>query len=423
MTETSMPVPAPATPRGPETPSPTTSVSRAPHQIWRRVRGLLLAALLLVAAGITFAALTSDGAHGRLDPRSPDPTGSRAVAELLRDRGVTVDVVTTLDEATAAAGPDTTLLVAGPNVLTAYQRHILRAATGDSSGRTVLVAPGRSSVGTLAPGTHADSAGPVTSRPADCDLPAARSAGTADTGGFRYRTDTHDAVACYPADGLPTFLVLPEHGTGDTVLLGSPDLLHNDRLDQQGNASLALQTLGSRPHLVWYLPSLSDPSAMEDPGDGSGSGDDGAAGGSGFLDLVPSGWLWGTLQLALAAVLAAIWRARRLGPLVTEQLPVAVRASESTEGRARLYRKTNARDRAAETLRSATRDRLAPLVGVPIRDAQSPEVLIPAVSACLGTPSDSDAAALLFGPAPADDAALVLLTDQLDALEREVRTS
>ncbi|MER7035461.1 DUF4350 domain-containing protein, partial [Streptomyces albidoflavus] len=44
-------------------------------------------------------------------------------------------------------------------------------------------------------------------------------------------------------------------------------------------------------------------------------------------------------------------------------------------------------------------------------------------SACLGTPSDSDAAALLFGPAPADDAALVLLTDQLDALEREVRTS
>ncbi|NEA19401.1 DUF4350 domain-containing protein [Streptomyces halstedii] len=420
MTETS--VPAPAAPRGPETPSPATSVSRAPHQIWQRVRGLLLAALLLAVAGITFAALTSGGAHGRLDPRSPDPAGSRAVAELLKDRGVTVDVATTLDEATAAAGPDTTLLVAGPNVLTAYQRHVLRAATGDSSGRTVLVAPGRSSVGALAPGTHADSPGPVASRPADCDLPAARSAGTADTGGFRYRTDAHDAIACYPADGLPTFLVLPEHGTGDTVLLGSPDLLHNDRLDQQGNASLALQTLGSRPHLVWYLPSLSDPSAM-DSGDGSGSGDDGAAGGSGFLDLVPSGWLWGTLQLALAAVLAAIWRARRLGPLVTERLPVAVRASESTEGRARLYRKTNARDRAAETLRSATRDRLAPLVGVAVRDAQSPEVLLPAVSACLGTPSDSDAAALLFGPAPADDAALVLLTDQLDALEREVRTS
>ncbi|AWL38784.1 MULTISPECIES: DUF4350 domain-containing protein [unclassified Streptomyces] len=422
MTETSVPAPAPATPLGPETPSPATSVSRAPHQIWRRVRGLLLAALLLAVAGITFAALTSGGAHGRLDPRSPDPSGSRAVAELLKDRGVTVDVATTLDEATAAAGPDTTLLVAGPNVLTAYQRHVLRAATGDSSGRTVLVAPGRSSVGALAPGTHADSAGPVASRPADCDLPAARSAGTADTGGFRYRTDAHDAIACYPADGLPTFLVLPEHGTGDTVLLGSPDLLHNDRLDQQGNASLALQTLGSRPHLVWYLPSLSDPSAMGS-GDGSGSGDDGTAGESGFLDLVPSGWLWGTLQLALAAVLAAIWRARRLGPLVTERLPVAVRASESTEGRARLYRKTNARDRAAETLRSATRDRLAPLVGVAVRDAQSPEVLLPAVSVCLGTSSDSNAAALLFGPAPADDATLVLLTDQLDALEREVRTS
>lgn len=136
----------------------------------------------------------------------------------------------------------------------------------------------------------------------------------------------------------------------------------------------------------------------------------------------PAGWLWGTLQLVLAAVLATIWRARRLGPLVTEHLPVAIRASESTEGRARLNRKANTRDRAAASLRRATRTRVAPLVGVSPRDAHSAAVLLPALSARLGHAHGS-VSDLLFGPAPSEDAALVLLADQLDSLEREVRTS
>lgn len=149
---------------------------------------------------------------------------------------------------------------------------------------------------------------------------------------------------------------------------------------------------------------------------------DEAGGENGLISLIPPGWLWGTLQLALAAALAAIWRGRRFGPLVTEQLPVAIRASESTEGRARLYRSADARDRAAAALRADTRHRIAPLLGMSAQDADSPAVLLPAVAARLGTPG-SDPYALLFGPAPADDAALVLLTDQLDALEREVRIS
>ncbi|MFD4035438.1 DUF4350 domain-containing protein [Streptomyces sp. NPDC058637] len=402
-----------------------TSTSRTPRQVWQRAQGLLLAVLVLVVAGITMAAVNSGGQHSRLDPRSADPYGSRAVAELLKDRGVSVDVVTTLDAAVGATGPDTTLLVAGPNVLTAYQRLHLRSATDISAGRTVLLAPDAPAVDLLAPGANAEPSVRVAARPARCELPAARTAGTADTGGIRYSTDVRGAIACYPHDGLPSLLVLPGHATGDTVLLGSPDVLYNDRLDQQGNASLALQLLGSRPHLVWYLPSLTDPSATEGNPAGEG-GDDGGGeeteGESGFIDLIPSGWLWGALQLTLAAVLAAIWRAPRLGPLVTERLPVAIRASESTEGRARLYRKANARDRAATTLRSATRVRIAPLLGVSPRDAHFPEVLLPAVSARLTAP-DGELPTLLFGPAPADDAALVLLTARLDALEREVRTS
>ncbi|MFJ8887396.1 DUF4350 domain-containing protein [Streptomyces sp. NPDC102402] len=404
---------------------PTTSEARTPHQVWVRVRGLLLAVLVLLVAGVAFAAVRSDGRHGRLDPRSADPQGSRAVAELLKDRGVSVDVVTTLGEAAAATGHDTTLLVTGPDMLTAHQQRRLHTTAAGSAGRTVLIAPGEPSLGRLAPGVRPESRGPVTARPPHCALPAARAAGTTDMGGIHYAADEREAIACYPADGLASLLVLPGHAAGDTVLLGSPDILYNDRLDQQGNASLGLQLLGSHPHLVWYLPSLDDPSAA---GGGTGtadrddSGDDDAGTESDFIGLIPSGWLWATLQLALAAVLAAVWRGRRLGPLVTERLPVAIRASESTEGRARLYRKADARDRAASALRSATRNRISPLLGVSPRDTDSPAVLLPAVSARLGAPG-GDFGTLLFGPAPADDAALVLLTEQLDALEREVRTS
>ncbi|MEV0489740.1 DUF4350 domain-containing protein [Streptomyces atratus] len=402
---------------------PPSSVSPTPRQVWTRTRGLVLALLLLITAGIVLATARSGAQHGRLDPRSADQHGSRAVAELLKDRGVSVRVAATLDEATAAVGPDTTLLVTAPDLLTPRQQRELRAATADSAGRTVLLAAGPPSAGTLAPGVRATYAGPVAPRAPHCLLPGAHSAGTADTGGFHYTADGLETLACYPSGGLPTLLLVQEQGTGDTVLLGSVNFLYNSRLDSQGNASLALQLLGSRPHLVWYLPSLADPSATGNGGDSDDStGSDDADNGRSFTDLIPSGWLWGTLQLAVAAVLAAIWRARRLGPLVTERLPVAIRASESTEGRARLYRKANARDRAASSLRSVTRTRIAPLLGVSPRDAHSPAVLLPAVSARLSS-TETGLDTVLFGTAPSDDAALVRLADQLDTLEREVRTS
>ncbi|MEV6963334.1 DUF4350 domain-containing protein [Streptomyces sp. NPDC051207] len=389
---------------------PSTSASPTARQVWTRARGVALAVVLLLAAAVALAVLRSDAHRGELDPRSADPRGSRAVAELLADRGVTTRVVTTLDQARRAVAPDTTLLVTEPDLLTEHQQDRLRSSFAGASGRTVLVAPGGASVERLAPGVTAD---PATSFDSTldpgCSLPAARRAGSADTGGVRYTTTHTDADACYPSEGLATLLRIPDTtADGDTVVLGAPDILLNDRLDDEGNASLALQLLGSRPHLVWYLPSLSDASAADPDEQRS------------FFDLLPSGWLWGTLQLFIAAALAALWRARRLGPLVPESLPVAIRASETVEGRARLYRTANARDRAAAALRSTTRIRLAPLAGVPVAQAHTPEALLPALSAHLHGDGQS-LHALLFGPPPGDDTALIALADRLDALESEVR--
>ncbi|WP_078626582.1 DUF4350 domain-containing protein [Streptomyces sp. NRRL S-241] len=379
----------------------------------RRIRRTLAVVAVLATGVIATAVLSSGTRHGYLDPRAADPFGSRAVAELLKERGVTTRVVTTAREAADAAGPRTTLLVTDPDRLGPGQRDVIRSAIDLSGGRTVLLAPSSHSLPDLSPGVHTEGHADTDHPDPGCTLPAAASAGRADTGGgHRYTTALPGAVRCYPSDGHPTLLVLPTGPAGgDTVLLGSETILLNESLADEGNASLALQLLGSRPDLVWYLPSLADSESTE-------TGDEDKS----LLELVPSGWSWALLQLLVAAVLAALWRARRLGPLVTEQLPVAIRASEATEGRARLYRKADARDRAATVLRAASRERLAALVGVPHSQAHDPVALVPAVSARLaGEPRD--VTALLFGTIPSDDAALVALADHLDALEREVRTS
>ncbi|WP_330296662.1 DUF4350 domain-containing protein [Streptomyces sp. NBC_00503] len=405
-----------AAPAGAPAPAPATAAAPlTPGVLWTRARGFLIALALLLTAGLALAAMNSGARHGYLDPRSADPFGSRAVAELLKNHGVDTRVVTTADAAADAAGPDTTLLVTDPDRLEDSRLRAIRSAMDLSGGRTVLLAPSTLSLPALAPGTRAqpDGTGEETDLDPGCALPAATSAGRATTGGgYHYTTNTPKATACYPSDGHPTLLVLPSSTRGgDSVLIGSERIFLNNALAKEGNASLALQLLGTRPHLVWYMPSLAD----SDP-------DDAEAEGKSFLELIPAGWSWALLQLFLAAAVAGLWRARRLGPLVTERLPVLVPASEATQGRARLYHKAGARDRAATVLRAASRERLAALVGVPASQAHDPVSLVPAVSARL-TDGSHDLHSLLFGTTPTNDAALIALADQLDALEREVRSS
>ena len=212
----------------------------------------------------------------------------------------------------------------------------------------------------------------------------------------------NDAVGCYAREGLPSLVQLSTAGR-TTTLLGSPQALTNDRFDELGNAALTLSLLGQNGRLLWYLPSLGDVSAGEQRS---------------FYELVPDGFWWGLTQAVVAVLVLMFWRARRLGPVVPEPLPVVVRAAETVEGRARLYRRAGARDKAAAALRAGALRRLIPLMGLP-RSAEPPAV-VDAVAARTRRTAP-DLAALLYGAAPADDAALVRLAGDLDALEREIR--
>ena len=134
--------------------------------------------------------------------------------------------------------------------------------------------------------------------------------------------------------------------------------------------------------------------------------------------------------LALGAVAflgLVLWRGRRFGRLVTEPLPVVVRAVETTESRGRLYRRARDASRAGATLQLATRTRLADYLGLPrpspsISERGAEQALVSAVSAVTGRPA-ADVGALLLGPPPTRDDHLLGLASELAALEKEVRRS
>jgi hypothetical protein len=406
-------------------------------QVWRAARGPLAIGSLLLAVALLGALVVSSGARGSLDPRAADPGGSRALAVLLGQDGVDVRREVRVDGVAAGLGTDDTLLVAFPDRLDRLAARKLAATGAD----LVLVAASRPEdwvdlvvrrrggpddrSGSDAAGNPGSQSGAGASRtqrdglraPA-CSLPAAAAAGSAEVARISYtasRPPGGDAVLCYADDGLAALVVLVDADGRRVTFLGDPRPLTNDRLDEAGNAALALALLGTDGALVWLLPPVTAGSPQAE---------------ASIVELIPAEVWWVLGQLAVAVALAAIWRARRLGPVVAEPLPVVVRAAEATEGRARLYRRFRAAERAGEALREATRSRLSRRLGLP--RAVPRQVLVEVTARRTGrAPGELDA--LLHGPPGRvggaatperlTDARLVRLADALDTLESEVRRS
>jgi hypothetical protein len=374
---------------------------------WRRYRVPLFGAVGVLLVILIVGLAHARSLHGELDPRAADPGGSRALATLLGERGVPVVRVTRLDDALAGLTEGSIVFIPFPELVPAAG---LRRVGDLASGQVVLVGPDPGRLAALTEQvTLAATDVAVATRLPECSVPGAVAAGSADLGGQAYRADTAGG-SCYPVDGDATLAVSETRGGARLTVLGSGSFLGNGRLGQAGNAALGLNLLGadgSADEVRWLVPSP-----------GSAAADDQ----TGLSDIVP-GWVGpATLQLLLAALVAALWRARRLGPPVVEPLPVVVRSAEAMEGRARLYRRAQARDRAADALRLGARSRLTPRLGLG-RDRTTggepaPAAVVEVIADWTGRP-EAELRTALYGPPPADDAALVRLADALDSIVRD----
>ena len=362
---------------------------------WRSWRWVILTLVVLAVIAGVGAYLTAPRPGARMDPKSTGPDGAHALVTLLRDGGVEVVVADSIADVEHAARPGTLILVAQSQYLT---DDALLDRLAKAPGDLLLVEPTARTREALVPGLRMSSTSTFDVEP-NCTLREANRAGTVRFGpSDTYRAkDGRAMTSCYGG-----VLIRFRDGGRTVTAVGSTDFMTNGGLLEAGNAALAMNLAGDRPRVIWYAPHRVE-------------GENSAP--TSLFDMVPENVTWIVWQLCLVVLLVALWKGRRPGPLVAEQLPVVVRASETVEGRGRLYRSRRARDRAAAALRTATVQRLLPRLGL------GPGAAAPAVVETVARRSGADAGFVsyhLYGPPPATDDDLLQLARALDEIERQV---
>jgi hypothetical protein len=390
-------------------------ITASPRSTLRRYAVLLVvvAAVLIGVILIVIARSAGSASHDPLSATNPAPEGSRALVQVLEQHGVRVIPADSLEATrTALAGvdaADATVMVYDPQSFMTPAQHGALLSLGTD---VVAVEPDLLALPDLAPGVGLTGklGGSFT---ADCPVDAVQKAASVSASGVGYRitaskdgvgTDegaARDAVTCLTKKGASGLIELPRGGTTLSIL-GLGSALQNGTIASKGDAALALNLLGAHRTLIWYVSTYADLQQGPTPS---------------LAELTP-GWVAPLfLRFLLAGVAAGVWRGRRFGPVVVENLPVVVRASETMEGRARLYSRARARLRALDALRIGTVERLAKAVGLP-RTSTVTEV---ADAAAALTGRDRAAvSALLLDAVPGNDTELVRLSDELLTLEAEV---
>jgi len=387
-----------------------TETPRVRTTLRRRLFWIVVVVVALVTAVVTIGLGTSATTDAnRYSIENAAPAGSRAVAEVLRQQGVDVVAAGSLAEAqdaVDAAGGRVTVLLSDPYAYLDADHLAGVEAFAQEGARLVLVEPDAVQLRALTDGiANAGAPGASGSVNSGCTLPAAERAGTitAPVAVYRDLGDVAGTAACFPA-GDDTYALIEQpvgSASGSVTVFGAGDALTNGVITDEGNAALALGVLGERDTLVWYRPGP----------------DDLDGGAPATLGSLTPGWVTPViLLLVLVVVAAGIWRGRRFGPVVVENLPVTVRASETMEGRARLYARQSAHARALDALRIGTVSRLTGLLALP-RHASVVEVSR-AVAAVTGRNVD-EVYSILVGAMPRNEAELLALSDQLLVLEQD----
>lgn len=369
-----------------------TGRGRAARASWW-VAGAVIALALVIAVAWLRPGATSETPYA---PDNPRENGTQAVAQILTDQGVDVEYVRSTEAALADAREDGTLLILNSGALRDEQLEALAQVPAD----IVLADLGRG-IEPLTQAITVHAGGQRTDRQAECTAEHARAAGTVHGAGPMVQAEQDDVEVCFPAEDQGGMYASWTEDDRSWRALGDASILTNEHLTTEGNAALALRMLGQNPHLTWYLP---------DPQDTFGIDGEGAP----VFPLLAPPML---VMYALVVLALVFWRGRRLGPVLVEPLPVRVRATETTRGRGRLYRRNEAFAHAGSALRAGAVDRLAGRLGLS-RSAGADEV-VHAIAQATGRPPEQ-IHSVLYSPPPHDNASLVALAEALDIMESEV---
>nr|WP_306270162.1 DUF4350 domain-containing protein [Ornithinimicrobium sp. HY1793] len=346
------------------------------------------------------------------DPDNPEDNGMQALARVLEQEGVDVTVARGLPQLLGTTvSSDTTVLVAGTALIGEDAGEQI-SAYAEGAGRVVVLSPESNTGAVLDLPVEGGNYAQVGAAAPHCEASLLTwRDGDEISGANRLVEMTSNSdgdETCFPptpgynAGGAQSGFVIELPATGerpDTVVAGIATSLTNQHITDDANAAAGLRLLGAHPHLVWYIPAISD------------AGDTAP---QSLIDVLPDAFVPSVVLLVLALLATMIWRGRRLGPVVTEPLPAIIRSVETTQSRSRMYRRAQDRDRALAALQLAARRRLAARVGL-TKHAQ-PEQIVRAVAEATGRHTDELHRLLVDASAP-DDETLVRIAREVRSLE------
>jgi hypothetical protein len=363
--------------------------------------GVLLTVLAVVAIG-------GGGRDGDpLSPRSDAPLGTSAMVALAGELGADVDVSDSLPDLGADDAPAVVVLFL--DLLDDDQRDALEDWV-TAGGVLVVTDP----VSSFTPPVSdefvtIDDLAPASRLAAACDIDALEGVDVAGVdprnGGVLYEPDP-GAASCVDNGSGDAYIVATGRGEGTVVAVGGAGMMVNDALAEGENAPVVSALVA---------PEEGTRLLVLEPGPLAGS----STGRRSLRELIPAGVWRAILQLAVAFVVYAVWRSRRLGRPVPEPAPSPIAGSELVAAVGTLLDRSRSPGHAADLLRRDLRRFLGDHLGVP------PDTPADVLATLAAERTRIDPAALqaaLGGPPVTDDQQLAALAATIDRIRQEVLT-
>lgn len=349
--------------------------------LWRRVLLGLLAILIIAVLAVSISSLSGRNNVEPMHPDSVSADGAGALAAIMSDRGMTITVVHTADEALNSGG---TILVWDPErILSPADRARLlshdRLVVVSDSGRDTYQWFGSTLGVTTGPENEMISPSCTVDWLAGIEV-------TGVTVGV-------NRAGCFPV-GSGSHVVV----RGGLVYFASPELFINENLASADNAAVAIRALAETDTVTWLMPVRE---TIDEPA----------------LSVVPPALTGALIGFVLLALWWGLLVRRPFGPLIPEQLPVIVPSAESARGRARLYERGRNAGHAGAALRAGLISTHAGRLGL-ATDA-SAETVVAKIAGSSGWPAEQ-VHDLLYGPPPRTDSELTELAHRLDTLSKEL---